>query len=248
MANYFPGVMAAISTGNGIEHGHPQEVPDHHNHNYTQEHRQLARDGTLPAQAAESAADEERQNGNNDPLYDFEHDVLEFLQKLDHGFAVRPDRCQAHKHAEHQRTHHGHDLGNIQFKNDLGQCVQALDLIRNIQMRNERIPSPGAEQSGQYAGDIGNNQRHAQHTRSVRAQPRDRRCHKAYNDERHTESDDLAHNVLGRNNDFHHAFGQNEAQKDAHYHRKKQLGRQAVQDFFHNTILLFQYYSSIYSI
>ena len=167
-----------------------------HDQYYDQEYRQLFGDHAFPGQAAEGDADEEGQHGNDDLLYDLQHDDLKLLKHLSDRPGLGPHGGKPQQRGQHQRRHHGHDLGNIQLESHLGQLPQAFRVRDDVQMGNDPKTCGTGHERRQYAGGVGEDHRHDQHPGGVVAQPGDGGRDEAEDDQRHAEGDQLAHDVF----------------------------------------------------
>ena len=156
-------------------------------------------DGALVAQAAEGGGNVEGQHGDDDLAHDVQHDVLELAEEITGKLAVGPGSGQTHQNAEHEGAHDAHDLGDVQLEHDVGQGPQTGHLSVDGQVRDEGVACAGAHEGCADRGNVSDHDRHAQQAGSVLAQLGDGRCDKADDDERDTERDELAHDVLQGN-------------------------------------------------
>ena len=200
-----------------------------------EESGELAGDHALIAQVAEGGGDIEGQNGNDDLADDIQHDVLELRQNVDDLLRLGPGGRQTQQNGQHQSAHDGHDLGDIQLKHHFRQVPQARHAGVNRQVGDQDIARAGGHERGADGGRIGDDDRHAQKPGGVGAQLGDGRCDEADDDQRHTEGDELTHDVLQGDDDLHDTFREHQSAENADSDTQNQAERQAAKEFFHVT-------------
>ena len=196
VAEHFPGVLAGVSACQQIQDRQPDVMADHDDNDDLQERGQLMGDHALIAQVAERGGNVERQDGNDDLADDVQHDVLELAEEVAGELAVGPGSGQTHQNAEHEGAHDAHDLGDVQLEHDVGQGPQTGHLSVDGQVRDEGVACTGAHEGCADRGNVSDDDRHAQQAGSVLAQLGDGRGDEADDDERHTEGDELTHDIL----------------------------------------------------
>lgn len=196
VAEDFPGVLAGVCTGQQIQDSQPDIVACHDDEDDLDEGGQLVGDHALIAQVAEGRGDIEGQHGDDDLADDVQHDVLELAEEVTGELAVGPGSGQTHQNAEHEGAHDAHDLGDIQLEHDVGQGPQTGHLSVDGQVRDEGVACAGAHEGCADRGNVSDHDRHAQQAGSVLAQLGDGRGDEADDDERHTEGDELTHDIL----------------------------------------------------
>ena len=196
VAEHFPGVLAGVCTGQQIQDSQPDIVACHDDEDDLDEGGQLVGDHALIAQVAEGSSDIEGQHGDDDLADDVQHDVLEFAEDVAGQLAVGPGSGQANQHAENQGAHDTHDLRDIQLKHNARQLPQASDFGVDGQVRDQRVAGTGAHKGRADGRNVSDDNRHAQQAGRVLAQLGDGRGNEADDDERHTEGDELAHDIL----------------------------------------------------
>ena len=196
MAEDFPGVLAGVCAGQQIQDSQPDIVACHDDEDDLDEGGQLVGDHALIAQVAEGSGDIEGQHGDDDLADDVQHDVLELAEEITGELAVGPGSSQTNQNAEHEGAHDAHDLGDVQLEHDVGQSPQTGHLSVDGQVRDEGVACAGAHEGCADRGNVSDHDRHAQQAGSVLAQLGDGRGDEADDDERHTEGDELAHDIL----------------------------------------------------
>ena len=196
VAQDLPRVLAGVCAGQQIQDSQPDIVASHDDDDDLEEGGQLVGDHALIAQVAEGRGDIEGQHGDDDLADDVQHDVLELAEDVAGQLAVGPGSSQTHQNAEHEGAHDAHDLGDVQLKDDAGQGLQTSHLGVDGQVRDEGVACGGAHEGCADGGNVGDDDRHAQQTGGVLAQLGDGRGDEADDDERHTEGDELAHDIL----------------------------------------------------
>ena len=229
VAEHFPGVLARVSACQQIQDRQPDVMADHDDNDDLQERGQLMGDHALIAQIAERGGNVERQDGNDDLADDVQHDVLELGQEITGELAVGPGSGQANQHAENQRAHDTHNLGDIQLKHNARQLPQASDFGVDGQVRDQRVAGSRAHKCRADGRNVSDDNRHAQQAGRVLAQLGDGRCDKADDDERDTERDELAHDVLQGNDHPHETQREDLTQDNADHDAQQQPERQIVQ-------------------
>ena len=198
---------------------------------------ELMRDHALIAEVAEGGADVEGENGDDDALHDFQHDVLKFLQQAAGDLAFGPDRREADQQSKGQCTHDGHDLRDVELENNRRQIPKPFHIRHDGEMRDQGITGCGAHERRADGADIGEHDRHAQHTGSVIAHAGDGRGNKADDDQRNTEHDELAENKLKGNNDLHCALAEDLTKQNADGQSNKQAEGKTGKELFHDFLL-----------
>ena len=229
VAEHFPGVLAGVSACQQIQDRQPDVMADHDDNDDLQERGQLMGDHALIAQVAERGGNVERQDGNDDLADDVQHDVLELGQEITGELAVGPGSGQANQHAEDQRAHDTHDLRDTQLKHNARQLPQASDFGVDGQVRDQRVAGSRAHKCRADGRNVSDDNRHAQQAGRVLAQLGDGRCDKADDDERDTERDELAHDVLQGNDHPHETQREDLTQDNADHDAQQQPERQIVQ-------------------
>ena len=229
VAEHFPGVLAGVSACQQIQDRQPDVMAEHDDNDDLQERGQLMGDHALIAQVAESGGNVERQDGNDDLADDVQHDVLELGQEITGELAVGPGSGQANQHTEDQRAHDTHDLRDIQLKHNARQLPQASDFGVDGQVRDQRVAGSRAHKCRADGRNVSDDNRHAQQAGRILAQLGDGRCDKADDDERDTERDELAHDVLQGNDHPHETQREDLPQDNADHDAQQQPERQIVQ-------------------
>ena len=104
-------------------------------------------------------------------------------------------------------------------------------------MRNQGITGGGAHERRADGTDIGKHDGNAQHTGSVAAHAGDGRGDKANDDQRNTEHNELAENVLNGDNDLHRNLTENLAEQNADGQSNEQAEGKTGKDLFHDILL-----------
>ena len=206
VTQHFPGILAGVSTGQQVQHSQPDVVTDHNDDDDLQKGGQLMGDGALVAQAAEGGGNVEGQNGDDDLAHNVQHDVLELGQKVAGQLAVGPGSSQTHQNAQHQSAHDAHDLGNVQLKDDARQLAQTGNVVVDGQVGDQAVAGAHAHEGCADRGHIGDDDGHCQQTGGVFAQLCNGRGNEADDDQRHTEGDELTHDVLQGHHNAHGAL------------------------------------------
>ena len=225
VAEDLPGIFAGIGAGQQIQHRQPDVVAGHDDEDDLQKGGQLAGDHALIAEVAESGGDIEREHGDDDLADDVQHDGLELTQKVDGALGFGPGSGQAQQHGEHQGAHDAHDLGNIQLEHHLRQLLQACHAGVNGQVGDQGIAGTHAHEGRTDGGDVGDDHGHAQKTGGIGAQLGDGGRDKADDDQRHAEVDELAHDVLQRDDHFHDALRKHGTARHTHENSQDQSKR-----------------------
>ena len=236
---------ARVGPGGPIEDGQPDVVARHHDDDGDQENGQLLGDGAVPAQLEEGGGDEEGQDGDDDPLHDVQHDVLELLQDGGDGLGLGPHSGQTDQDREDQGAHHRHDLGDGQLKGHR-QAGALRGGGGEVQIGDEGIAGAHGHEGGQHRADIGDDDGYRQQPGSVGAQLGDGRGDEADDDQGDAEVDQLSQDVLGGADDVDHCagkgqralLGDEQAQRRPHDHTDQQLQRQVLR-LFHDALLSF---------
>ena len=229
MAEDLPRVLAGVGPGQQVEHRQPDIVARHDDEDDLNKGGELVGDHPLIAQVAEGGRNVERQDGDDDLAHDGQNDVLELAEEITGQLAVGPRCRQTHEDAEHQCAHNAHDLGDVQLKHHLRQLTQTGHLGIDGQMRDERIARAGAHEGRADRGGVGDDDGNAQQPGGIFAQPGDGRRDEADDDQRHTEGDQLAHDVLQRHHNFHGSQREDLPQQHADNDAQQQPERKTVQ-------------------
>ena len=104
-------------------------------------------------------------------------------------------------------------------------------------MRDQRIAGGGAHERRADGADIGEHDRHAQHTGSIAAHAGDGRGDKTDDDQRNAEHDQLAENELNGNNDLHCDLAEDLAEQNADRQRNEQAEGKTGKELFHDFLL-----------
>ena len=239
VAQDLPGASAGIGSGDQIQDRQPDVVAEHDDHDDLDEGGELVRDHALVAEVAEGRADIKRQQRDDHALDDLQHDILELLQQRTGGLAFRPDGGEAEEKRKGQRAHDRHDLRDIQLENDGGQLSQSFHVRDDGQMRDQRVAGGCAQKGRADRAEIGDHDGDKKHARGVAAHTGDRGSDKSDDDQRDAEGDQLAEDILDRNDDLHNALSEQAAEQDADGQRHDQAEGQAVEYLFHAEGLLF---------
>ncbi len=121
-------VLTGVCAGDHIEHGEPDIVADEHYDYDLHEHRELFGYGAFVGESAEREADIERQYRNDDLRHDGKHDLLKFIEHTGDELRLVPCSRETHHDGEYQSAHDGHDLRYLEFKHDIREFQQPLDL------------------------------------------------------------------------------------------------------------------------
>ena len=236
MTQHLPGVPAGVSARDQVQHGQPQVVAEHDDQNDLQEGGELVRDHALVAQAAEGGADVKGEQGDDDALHDLQHDILELLKQIAGKLALRPYGGQTDQQGEGQRAHDGHDLGDVELKDDRGQLAQTGDIGHDGQMGDQDEAGGGAHEGGADRAEIGDDDGYGQHAGCIAAHAGDGRGDKADDDQRDAEHDELAQHILQRHDDLHRSLAEDLAETDADQQRDDEPEGKTCQDLFHNCL------------
>ena len=201
----------------------------HNDDDDLQEGGQLMGDGTLVAQAAEGGGNVEGQNGDDDLAHDVQHDVLELAQEIAGQLAVGPGSSQTHQNAQHQSAHDAHDLGNVQLKDDARQFTQTGNIVVDGQMGDQAVAGAHAHEGCADRGHIGDDDGHCQQAGGVFAQLCDGRSDEADDDQRHTEGDELTHDVLQGHHNAHDALVEQLAKDDTNKNAQQKPEGQTIE-------------------
>ena len=206
MTQHFPGVLAGVSTGQQVQHSQPDVVAGHNDDDDLQEGGQLMGDGALVAQAAEGGGNVEGQHGDDDLAHDVQHDVLELSKEVAGQLAVGPGGSQTNQNAQHQSAHNAHDLGNVQLKDNARQLAQTGNIVVDGQVGDQAVACAHAHEGCADRGHIRDDDGHCQQAGGVFAQLCNGRSNEADDDQRHTEGDELTHDVLQGHHNAHGAL------------------------------------------
>ena len=229
MTQHFPRILAGVRTGQQVQHSQPDVVTDHDDDDDLQEGGQLMGDGALVAQAAEGGGNVEGQNGDDDLAHDVQHDVLELAQEIAGQLAVGPGGSQTHQNAQHQSAHDAHDLGDVQLKDDARQLAQTGNVVVDGQVRDQAVACAHAHEGCADRGHIGDDDGHCQQAGSVLAQLGDGRSNEANDDQRHTEGDELTHDVLQGHHNAHGALVEHLTKDDTNNNAQQKPEGQTIE-------------------
>ena len=139
MAQHLKGIATRHNTGNGVQHGKPDVVPEQHENDNFQEYGKLPREAAFVGKSGKGGGNKERQQGNDHVAHDLEHDRFQLVQQAHHDFSARPQRRYANKNSRYQGCHDRHDRGDIQLEEHIRQRMQGSHRRGNGQMGDDGV-------------------------------------------------------------------------------------------------------------